>query len=70
VCVCVCVCSQPRRKKFFVVNKVEKGVRELKTALILAMEIQSLEFANLVSSLYLFIYLFKIFSLYTFQMLF
>jgi hypothetical protein len=40
--VCVCVCSHSRRKKFFVVNKDEIGVGELKTALTLAMEIQNL----------------------------
>jgi hypothetical protein len=40
-----------RRKKFVTVNKDEKGVRDLKTALTSAMEMQSLEFAHLVSCL-------------------
>jgi hypothetical protein len=51
VCVCVCVAIQGERS-FFVVNKDEIGVGELKTAFKLAMEIQNLEFANLVSSLF------------------
>jgi hypothetical protein len=38
-------------KEVFVLNKDEKGFGELKTALTFAMEIQSLEFAELVSSL-------------------
>ena len=50
VCVCVCVANQGERS-IFVVNKGEIGVGGLKTALTLAMEIQSLEFAKLVSSL-------------------
>ena len=40
--------NQPRRKKFVAVNKDEKGVGDLKTALTSAMEMQSLEFAQLV----------------------
>ena len=40
--------NQPRRKKFVAVNKDEKGVGELKTALTSAMELHSLEFAQLV----------------------
>ena len=40
-----------KEKEVFVVNKDEKGVGELKTALTLAMEIQSLEFAELFSGL-------------------
>ena len=43
--------NQPRRKQFVVVNKAEKGVGDLKTALTSAMEMQSLEFAQLVSCL-------------------
>ena len=39
------------RKKFFCSQHNEKGVGELKTALTLAMEIQSFQFAKLVSSL-------------------
>jgi hypothetical protein len=46
----VCVANQGERS-IFVVNKGEIGVGGLKTALTLAMEIQSLEFAKLVSSL-------------------
>jgi hypothetical protein len=42
--------NQPRRKQFVVVNKAEKGVGDLKTALTSAMEMKSLEFAQLVSS--------------------
>jgi hypothetical protein len=42
--------KQPRRKQFVAVNKAEKGVGDLKTTLISAMEMQSLEFAQLVSS--------------------
>ena len=37
--------NQPRRKKFGAVNKDEKEVGDLKTALISNMEAQSLEFA-------------------------
>ena len=43
--------NQPMRKKFVAVNKNEKGIGDLKTALISDMEIQSLEFAQLVSCL-------------------
>ena len=43
--------NQPRRKNFVVVNKDEKGVGDLKTTLTLDMEMQSLEFAQLVSCL-------------------
>jgi hypothetical protein len=43
--------NQPRRKKFVEVNKDEKGVGDLKTALTSEMEMQSLEFAQLVSCL-------------------
>ena len=43
--------KQPRRKKFVAVNKDEKGVEGLKTALTSAMEVQSSEFAQLVSCL-------------------
>ena len=39
------------RKKFVTVNKDEKSVGDLKTALTPAMEMQSLEFAQLVSCL-------------------
>ena len=38
---------QPRRKKSVVVKKDEKGAGELKTTLTSAMEMQSLEFAQL-----------------------
>ena len=41
--------NQPKRKKFVAVNNDEKGVGDLKTTLTSAMEIQSLEFAQLVS---------------------
>ena len=41
--------NQPKRKKFVAVNKDEKGVGDLKTALTSAMEMQTLEFAQLVS---------------------
>jgi hypothetical protein len=41
--------NHPRRKKFVAVNKNEKGVRDLKTALTSDIEMQSLEFAQLVS---------------------
>ena len=40
-----------QEKKFVTVNKDEKGVENLKTALISAMEMQSLEFAQLASCL-------------------
>ena len=43
--------NQPRRKKFVTVNKDEKGVEDLKTALTSDMEMQSLEFAQLFSCL-------------------
>ena len=43
--------KQPRRKKFVAVNEDEKGVEDLKTALTSDMEMQSLEFAQLVSCL-------------------
>jgi hypothetical protein len=43
--------KQPRRKKFVAVNKDEKGVGDLKTALTSDMEMQTLEFAQLVSCL-------------------
>ena len=39
------------RKKFVVVNKDEKGVEDLKTALISDMDMWSLDFAQLVSYL-------------------
>ena len=39
------------RKKFVAVNKDEKGVGDLKTTLTSAMEMQSLEFVQLVSCL-------------------
>ena len=42
--------TQPRKKKFVTVNKDEKGVGDLKTV-ISDMEMQSLEFAQLVSCL-------------------
>ena len=41
--------NQPRRKKFVAVNKDDKEVEDLKTALTSAMEIESLKFAKLVS---------------------
>jgi hypothetical protein len=43
--------NQPRRKKFVAVNKNKKGVGDLKIALALAIEMQSLEFDQLVSCL-------------------
>ena len=43
--------NPPRREKVVAVNKDEKGVGDLKTALTSAMEMQSLEFAQLVSCL-------------------
>ena len=42
--------NQPRRKQFVAVNK-DEGVGDLKTALTSDMEMQSLEFAQLVSCL-------------------
>jgi hypothetical protein len=41
--------KKPRRKKFVAVNKDEKGIGDLKTSLTSAMEMQSLEFSQLVS---------------------
>ena len=43
--------NQPSRKKFVVVNQDEKGIGDLKTALMSDMDMQSLEFAQLVSCL-------------------
>jgi hypothetical protein len=43
--------NKSRRKKFFAVNKDEKGVGDLKTDFTTAMEMQSLEFAQQVSCL-------------------
>jgi hypothetical protein len=43
--------NQPRRKKFVAVNIDEKGVGDLKTTLTTDMEMQSLEFAQLISCL-------------------
>ena len=43
--------SAQDKKEFVSVNKVEKGVGYLKTALTSDMEMQSLEFAQLVSCL-------------------
>ena len=43
--------NQPRRKKFVAVNKDEKGVGDVKTTLTSDMEMQNLEFVQLVSSL-------------------
>jgi hypothetical protein len=40
-----------QEKKFIAVNKDEEGIGDLKTALTLDMEMQSLEFAHLVSCL-------------------
>jgi hypothetical protein len=40
-----------KEKKVFCIQHDEKGVGELKTALTLAMEVQSFQFAKLVSSL-------------------
>ena len=40
--------NQPGRKQFVAVNTDEKGVGELKTALTSAMEIQRMEFVQLV----------------------
>ena len=44
-------CNQPRRQNLGAVNKDEKGVGDLKTALPSDMEMQRLDFAQLVSSL-------------------
>jgi hypothetical protein len=44
---------EPRRKLFVAVNKDEKGVGDLKRALTSDMEMQRLEFAQLVSCLVL-----------------
>ena len=41
--------KQPRRKKLVAVNKDEKGLGDLKTALTSHMEMQSWEFTQLVS---------------------
>ena len=43
--------NQPRRKNFVAVNEDEKGVGDLKSALTSDMEMQSLEFSQLVSCL-------------------
>jgi hypothetical protein len=43
--------NQLMRKRFGAVNKAEKGVGDLKTALTSDMEMQNLEFAQLVSCL-------------------
>jgi hypothetical protein len=43
--------NQPRGKKFVPVNKDEKGAGDLKSAFISDMEMQSLEFAQLISCL-------------------
>ena len=43
--------NQPRRKKFAAVKKDKKGVGDLKTAMISDMEMQSLEFTQLISCL-------------------
>jgi hypothetical protein len=43
--------NPPRREKVVAVNKDEKGVGDLKTALTSIMKMQSLEFAQLVSCL-------------------
>ena len=43
--------KQPRKEIFVAVNKDEKGVGDLKTALTSDMDMQSLEFAELVSCL-------------------
>jgi hypothetical protein len=37
----------PKRKKFVALNKDEKGIGDLKTALTSAMEVQSLKFVQL-----------------------
>jgi hypothetical protein len=46
LCVCVFVCSQHRRKKFVVVEKDENAGGKLKTALTLAMKVQSWSFPS------------------------
>jgi hypothetical protein len=38
--------NKPRRKKFVIVNKEEKGVGDLKSALTSDMDMKSLEFAQ------------------------
>ena len=43
--------NQPRRKKFVAVNRDEKGVGDLKTTLTSYMEMQSLDFVQLISCL-------------------
>jgi hypothetical protein len=43
--------NQPRRKKFVAINKHEKGVGDLKTALTSDIEVVNLEYAQLVSCL-------------------
>jgi hypothetical protein len=43
--------NQPRRKKFDAVNRGKKGVGDLKTTLTSDIEMQSLEFARLISYL-------------------
>ena len=43
--------NQPRRKKFDAVNRGKKGVGDLKTTLTSDLEMQSLEFAQLISCL-------------------
>jgi hypothetical protein len=43
--------NQPKRKKFVAVNKDEKGVGDMKTAVTSDMEMQNSEFAQLVSCL-------------------
>jgi hypothetical protein len=43
--------NQPRRKKFVAVSKDKKGVGDLETAVTSEMEMESLEFAQLVSCL-------------------
>jgi hypothetical protein len=45
--------NQPRRKKFVAINKDEKGSGDLKTVLTSDMEVQSLEFVQLISCLVL-----------------
>jgi hypothetical protein len=47
--------NQPRRKKFVAVNKEVKGVGDSKTALTSVTEMQSLEFAQLVFCLALWV---------------
>jgi hypothetical protein len=59
--------NPPRREKVVAVNKDEKGVGDLKTALTSAMEMQSLEFAQLVSCLALGINLRRDLELWTFN---